>query len=498
MKAWPPSLDAGRDRLVLGTAQLGMRYGIANRTGKPDRDQTLRIIRTAWESGIRIFDTAQGYGESEERLAKCLKELGVIQDAQVFSKIDPEIDHSDSQQFRKAVERSATLFGPALSCIMLHREDFLEHWSNGIGKTLRHCRDQGMFRSIGISVYESSLAIKALETEGITIVQVPANVLDRRLEDAGGMALADSLNKTIMIRSVFLQGALLLSPHNLPEKIARFAPYVQSVFDSARRMKVNVRTLCLNFVRERWPRCLVVFGAERASQVKENVDAWKIAIFTEKNLTNLEALNHDVPLEFIRPDLWDDPKPLAAGPRLRLRPMRPSDARGDYKRWMNDPVITRFLESRFRKYTEKDLTDYILLQRKNPDVAFLAIEQIETGKHIGTLKIGPRVPVHETAEIGLMIGNQDHWGRGYATETIALAAEYAFNHFSVRKLTAGCYSANIASEKAFLKNGFVLEGMRMKQVLDQGTPSDVILMGLLRSDWQKRFSSCSIPKGGAS
>ena len=55
-------------RLVLGTAQLGMNYGIANQTGKPELATARNIVRTAWEGGIRCFDTAQGYGDSERIL----------------------------------------------------------------------------------------------------------------------------------------------------------------------------------------------------------------------------------------------------------------------------------------------------------------------------------------------------------------------------------------------------------------------------------------------
>jgi len=52
--------------LVLGTAQLGLPYGIANQTGQPDQVVATAIIREAWNQGIREFDTAQGYGDSEQ------------------------------------------------------------------------------------------------------------------------------------------------------------------------------------------------------------------------------------------------------------------------------------------------------------------------------------------------------------------------------------------------------------------------------------------------
>ncbi len=477
-----PETDVGR--LVLGTAQLGMTYGIANRAGQPKSLDAFDIVRTAWDFGIRNFDTAQAYGQSEKMLADALKKLEISSDARVITKIDPSVDLRNPDAVRRSLEKSASLFGPAFSCAMLHQEEAIELWSEGLGEVLRDSRDQGLFRSIGASVYDPSFARMALETEGISMVQVPGNILDKRHEHAGVMQLARSLKKRIMIRSIFLQGALLLPVQNLPEQIVFASPFLEKVTERCRRWKVSVRDAALGFVRTRWPEGMVVFGVERPEQVKENVVSWKTNL-PAGFLEELNDMDGDVPLDVVRPDLWDDPQPLITGSSVRLRPLRPSDAGGGYLKWMNDSEVTRFLESRFRSYTRSDLEQYILSQRSDPSVSFLAIEENSSGRHIGNLKIGPLNPRHETAEIGILIGAKDFLGRGFATEAIELAVRYAFTNFTVRKLTAGCYAENRQSARIFLKNGFVREGVRRQQVMDGHIPSDVILMGLLRSDWQK-------------
>ena len=58
--------------LVLGSVQLGLDYGAANRTGKPSHEAALRLVRRAAESGVKTFDTARAYGDSEERLGEAL------------------------------------------------------------------------------------------------------------------------------------------------------------------------------------------------------------------------------------------------------------------------------------------------------------------------------------------------------------------------------------------------------------------------------------------
>ena len=98
------SHESQSSRLVLGTAQLGMHYGIANKTGQPDMLAVKSMITGAWEGGVREFDTGQAYGESESVLGKALNALGITREARVISKFDPTVDHHDSTAMRRSVE----------------------------------------------------------------------------------------------------------------------------------------------------------------------------------------------------------------------------------------------------------------------------------------------------------------------------------------------------------------------------------------------------------
>ena len=63
---------------VLGSVQLGLAYGAANRTGKPSRTAALALVRRAADSGIHQFDTARAYGDAEERLGEALSGRPVV------------------------------------------------------------------------------------------------------------------------------------------------------------------------------------------------------------------------------------------------------------------------------------------------------------------------------------------------------------------------------------------------------------------------------------
>ena len=114
---------------------------------------------------------------------------------------------------------------------------------------------------------------------------------------------------------------------------------------------------------------------------------------------------------------------------------------------------------------------------ENNGVLFLAIVYREGNRHIGNIKLGPISWKHKNAEIGIIIGEKDCWGKGYARQAIELLSEYAFSKLKLHKLTAGCYANNIGSVKAFEKAGFVQEGRKISQYLCEGKYVDGVLLG---------------------
>jgi aryl-alcohol dehydrogenase-like predicted oxidoreductase len=184
-----------------------MRYGIANKIGQPDFLSVQSIVAEVWESGVREFDTAQAYGESERVLGKVLRSLGTAREAKVISKLHPAIDHQDSNALNLALQQTLARIGlPKLYGLMLHTEDLLDIWETGLKDTLDKFIEQGLVERIGVSVYSPQKAARALRTNGISLVQLPSNLLDRRFEKAGVFHEAKSFGKEIYVRSVFLQG----------------------------------------------------------------------------------------------------------------------------------------------------------------------------------------------------------------------------------------------------------------------------------------------------
>lgn len=169
---------------------------------------------------------------------------------------------------------------------------------------------------------------------------------------------------------------------------------------------------------------------------------------------------------------------LLDGKRLILSRMQVSDVTKNYCNWMNDKEVTCFLESRFYSHSIDSLREYVCKLQNDPNELLFAILLKENKRHIGNIKLGPINWIHHFAEIGLMIGEKDFWGRGYASEAIQIITEYAFDTLGLNKLIAGCYELNKGSLKAFQKAGFGIEGVHKKHFLYDGRYIDSIRLGL--------------------
>jgi len=170
------------------------------------------------------------------------------------------------------------------------------------------------------------------------------------------------------------------------------------------------------------------------------------------------------------------------GERLYLRDVELSDATDRYAAWMNDGTVTRFMETRGSSHTVQTLRDYIASMQAKPYTLFLAIVVRDGDRHIGNIKLGPVDQVHRYADVALVIGEKDCWGRGYAAEAIALVSDHAFAQLGARKLTAGCYRGNVGSMRAFERAGYHVEAVKRSQYWCDGEFQDGLLMARFHPD----------------
>ena len=262
--------------LVLGTVQFGLPYGVANKTGQPDQSMVTDIIRTAWGKGIREFDTAQDYGISEQVLGIAFSELGIASEAQVISKINPELDHCDPQVMAKAIDASLEkLRVPCLLGLMLHKEDLLCKWKNGLGDILQDFVKSGKVKQLGVSVYSPDKALEALNIKELGMIQVPSNILDRRFERKNIFTLAANKNKLVYIRSIFLQGLILMDPEELPGRMSFAIPVINKIKSLCNDLNLTRHELAIGYLKEKVPGAKLVIGVDNPQQLIKNIESWE-------------------------------------------------------------------------------------------------------------------------------------------------------------------------------------------------------------------------------
>lgn len=291
--------------LILGTVQLGQKYGIANTTGKPDQSEANAIIQTAWNGGVSFFDTAQGYGDSESVLGAALRQCGVASKASVVTKLSPTLPTTPEALIASVEESRRNLGVDKLYCLMLHRQEHLPLLETWLGESLAHVQRTGVAQHIGVSVYTPEAALEALAHPLIGVVQIPASIFDRRFEAAGVFAQAGQCHKELHIRSIFLQGVLNLEPENLPEGLAELKPALTGLRAACQRWGCSQLQGAMGWMLHRYPAFRCIFGAERTEQVRQNLDfAIQSASFPSTLYMELDSVLPPQKPELLNPALW--------------------------------------------------------------------------------------------------------------------------------------------------------------------------------------------------
>ncbi|HEX2608132.1 MAG TPA: GNAT family protein [Flavisolibacter sp.] len=163
--------------------------------------------------------------------------------------------------------------------------------------------------------------------------------------------------------------------------------------------------------------------------------------------------------------------------RLIYKPIDTSYCNANYLGWLNDTDITRYLEI-FEPYTETQLRSYLMAAEENRTLNFWAIHLKSSDKHIGNIKIDPINLYHRYGEYGIMMGDKEEWGKGYAAESSQTILNYCFQKAGLRKICLGVVAENIAAVQLYKKLGFFTEGVYKKHGLYDGHYCDLLRMAL--------------------
>lgn len=167
------------------------------------------------------------------------------------------------------------------------------------------------------------------------------------------------------------------------------------------------------------------------------------------------------------------------GKNLYLRKVVEGDAWGNYKHWLNDPEVTRYLYVGAFPTSAEDLDKYI---KSLKNTLFLAI--ICKGVHIGNIKLDQITMMHRVALLGMLIGEAEYRGKGYGQEVIRLILGHAFNKMGLNRVRLSVHTQNLRAIKCYEKSGFKKEGILREHFLLDGEYTDVMVMSILRREYK--------------
>ena len=157
-----------------------------------------------------------------------------------------------------------------------------------------------------------------------------------------------------------------------------------------------------------------------------------------------------------------------------IRPLIAADITPRYLSWFDDAQVTRFLEAKHLK--AEDALEFLEWGLKNGLRHMFAVCDAKTGLHIGNVKLGDFNLKSGTSDLVTVIGDRDYWGRGIATLAIRIVTNLAFEKYGIRKLSAGIYSDNIGSIKAYSRAGWIVEAVLYDQLSTENGLNNHVLI----------------------
>lgn len=289
--------------LTLGTVQLGMPYGVAVQTRPPDQAHATQLLNAAWRAGITCFDTARAYGEAEVVLGNWIQAAPEpVTGPLLVSKFAP-IPETDPAAFvRRSLGSSCQALGrDRIDAYLAHRADDIA--LPGVADTLRALRAEGKINAFGVSVYEPAQLERALEYSGVSVVQVPASLLDQRFHESGLLDRCGEKNVTVFARSLFLQGVLFLEPKKLPHYLNPAARPIAGLRNICGEIGCSLASLAMAAVISMPGVSSAVIGVADQAQLNSNLEAFSHRIEPGAVAEALK-LCRGLPTSLIDPRQW--------------------------------------------------------------------------------------------------------------------------------------------------------------------------------------------------
>ena len=285
-----------KNKLILGTVQFGLNYGINNLNGKLGDQEVFEILEYATANSITTLDTASAYGNSEEIIGNFLSHNPNKFD--VITKVKLENVNSFEEALDNCLNK---LKLNKVQYIMFHSfEDYLKIQKEipSINQKLKGIK----YDKIGVSIYENEEIEIVSNDNNIDLIQVPFNLFDNDFHKGELLKKAKIKGKIIHVRSIFLQGLFYKNLFDLPKNLLKLSDYLQLIHGLAKENNLSISELSIKYVMAKTYIDGVLFGVDSLDQLNSNIKNSKgtLDAHIESKIDNIKIIE----TELLNPSKW--------------------------------------------------------------------------------------------------------------------------------------------------------------------------------------------------
>jgi aryl-alcohol dehydrogenase-like predicted oxidoreductase len=299
--------------LSLGTVSLGCEYGFAAPGGheRPIRTEAVRVVRSALEFGINLFDTAPTYGDAESILGEALANAP---DCLVCTKVAAPRDQSGAllrgEALKTSVARSAAdslrrLKRDRIDLLQIHNATLEVMAQDEVVTALLDAKERGDVRSLGVSVYNEREALFAIECGAFDAVQIPYSLLDQRMATTV-LPAAAAHDIGLIARSTLLKGALTVKAQWMPSEMQRLREAVEAARSALGVEWIDLPVAALRFCLSSPGIGTALVGARQLTELDQAIDALERGPLSEEE-SSLAAHLSVPEEELVNPTGWPIP-----------------------------------------------------------------------------------------------------------------------------------------------------------------------------------------------
>ena len=286
------------NKLILGTVQFGLKYGINNSIGKLKKDEVLSLMKFAYNSGIRILDTAEAYGNAHQLIGDFHNKNDNLK-FKIITKFPHKIKLSLIGT--KIIEYLDLLHVKTLDIIMFHSFESFQSNYKALN-SLNELKSNGLINNVGVSVYTNAQLESLLNEDLITVVQLPFNLLDNSNVRGDLINRLKEKGKIIHTRSAFLQGLFFKSTNDKNPIVQELKTELELLNQISIGSNCSMEELALSYCINQKNIDNVIIGVDSISQLNANIKAAAYEVSEEalKCINNIDVEN----LDLLNPSLW--------------------------------------------------------------------------------------------------------------------------------------------------------------------------------------------------